>query len=38
MLLHKGVPKDNFYVSSCDLHRNLQTHYFLTPSGNRAFL
>jgi hypothetical protein len=38
MLLHKGVFKDNFYVSSCDFHRNLQTHHFLTPSGHRAFL
>jgi hypothetical protein len=35
--LHKGVPKDNFYVFSCDFHRNLQKHYFLTPSSHRAF-
>jgi hypothetical protein len=38
MLLHKGVPKDNFYVSSCDFHYNLLTHHFLTPLGHRAFL
>jgi hypothetical protein len=37
MILHKGVPKDNFYVSSYDFHRNLQTHHFLTPLGYRAF-
>jgi hypothetical protein len=37
MLLHKRVSKDNFYVSSCDFHRNIQTHHFLTPSGHRAF-
>jgi hypothetical protein len=38
MLLQKGVFKDNFYVSNCDFHGNLQTHHFLTPSDHRAFL
>jgi hypothetical protein len=38
MLLHKGVFKENFYVSNCDFHRNHQTQHFWTPSGHRAFL
>jgi hypothetical protein len=31
VVLYKGVPKDNFYESSCDSHRSLQTYSFLTP-------
>jgi hypothetical protein len=38
MLLHKEVPKDNFYVSSYNIHRNLRTQHFMTPSGHQAFL